>query len=149
MAELTKHQRIGKRSNRKGNEGEREALKLLGERARRGFGDRVSGDIRIIHGELEGKIEVKREKRPLPRAYSLIEGHRAVMVRGNNEEWLMVLRAKDVVAVLDRIEELERTVKAQRELIEAARVKVQDAADHPLIVTSWCPWEMKQEADDE
>lgn len=98
----------GKRSKRKGDRGEREALKELGDHARRGFGDRVSGDLRIVHGAMEGKVEVKREANPFPRAYRLIEGHRAVMFRADQKapgepspEWLVTIRAKDFKVLLD------------------------------------------------
>lgn len=89
----------GRTNKRKGDRGEREVVKGLEPHAVRGFGDRVGGDVRIKKDD--HKIEVKCEKAPFKRLYKLIAGHWAVAFRGNNQEWLVTIRLKDLKALLD------------------------------------------------
>jgi len=91
--------RLSKRSCRKGKQGERDAVALLikhGMLVVRGFGDKISGDVRY-NGQ---KIEVKRGYK-WKTIYKLIAPAWALMFRQDNEEWLVCIRAKDFAELVN------------------------------------------------
>ena len=95
-----RRQAIGRHSHRQGKKAERDAvraLQKLGVPIIRGFGDRSSGDSYI---DGYGKVEIKCGYGGWKTIYRFLGNHFALMFRGDRQEWLITMKAKDFARLI-------------------------------------------------
>ncbi|MGB9825251.1 MAG: hypothetical protein ACPLRU_01145 [Desulfofundulus sp.] len=104
MAKLT-----GKSARRKGINGEREFIKLMGgERVplSGAAGGKFTGD--VVDVPYLGRGEIKRRRDGFRQLYNWLADNDFLAMRADRREWLVVLRAKDVKLLIEEIDELKK-----------------------------------------
>lgn len=97
----------GRASRRKGDRGEREFAALMGgERVplSGSQGGKFAGDVDVPY---LGRGEVKRRRDGFTSLYRWLEGKDFLALRSDRQGWLVVMRAEDVKALIEELDELK------------------------------------------